>query len=191
MPSDDEISNGVTSSNASDYIKTVVESINNNQKLSKNNYWVPQIIITDDAKIKVERVDKSEEWVQKLVSERNLGDFVEIVNNFSKDCIDGDFIVFSTVESGTQSIYKVVWQNKTVNVVKFGSYSSYIKLAGMYTEDDSISNMNEYVWETLGGEKSNPKAEIEAFTWFKANPTHPFTKLVNDYLIDKLSKNEC
>lgn len=191
MPSDDEISNGVTSSNALDYIKTVVESINNNQKLSKNNYWVPQIIITDDAKINAKRVNKSEEWVQKLVSERDLGDFVEILNNSSQDCIDGEYIAFSTVKSGTQSTYKVIWQNKTANVVKFESYSSYIELAGMYTEDDSIPKMNEYVWETLGGEKSNPKAEIEAFTWFKANPTHPFTKLVNDYLIDKLSKNEC
>ena len=38
MPSDDEVSNGVIFSNALDYLKTVIESINNNQKLSKNNY---------------------------------------------------------------------------------------------------------------------------------------------------------
>lgn len=191
MPSDDEISNGVISSNALDYIKTVAESINNSQKLSKNNYWVPQIIITDNAKIKAEYVDKSEQWVQKLVSERNLGDFVEIVNDFSKDCIDGEFIVFSTIKSGVQSIYKVIWQNKTANIVKFESYSLYDKLTDIYNEDDSVPEMYEYIWDVLGGEKSNPKAEIEAFAWFKANPTHPFTKLVNDYLIDKLSKNEC
>ena len=191
MPSDDEISNGVTSSNASDYIKTVVESINSNQKLSKNNYWVPQVIITDDAKIKIEHVDKSKEWIQKLVLERNLGNFVEILNDSSDNCIDGEFIAFSTVESGVQSIYKVVWQNKTANIVKFGSYSLYDKLIDMWEEDASVPIMEEYIWDDLGGEKSNPKAEIEAFTWFKANPTHPFTKLVNDYLIDKLSKNEC
>ena len=61
----------------------------------------------------------------------------------------------------------------------------------MYEDDDTVSEMNEYIWDVLGGEKSDPKAEIEAFNWFKANPTHPFTKLVNAYLIDKLSKNEC
>ena len=191
MPSDDEVSNGVMSSNALDYLKTVIESINNNQKLSKNNYWVPQIIITDDAKLRVERIDKSEQWVQKLVSERNLGDFVEIVDDFSKDCIDGEFIVFSTIKSGVQSIYKVIWQNKTANMVKFESYLLYDKLTDIYNEDDSVPEMYEYIWDVLGGEKSNPKAEIEAFNWFKANPTHPFTKLVNDYLIDKISKNEC
>lgn len=191
MPSDDEISNGVISSNALDYIKTVVESINGNQKLSKNNYWVPQIIVTDDAKIKAERVNKSEQWVQKLVSERNLGDFIEILNNSSQNCIDGEFIAFSTIKSGVQSIYKVIWQNKTANIVKFESYSTFNELTDVYEDDDTVSEMNEYIWDVLGGEKSDPKAEIDAFNWFKANPTHPFTKLVNDYLIDKLSKNEC
>lgn len=191
MPSDDEIRMGVTSSNAWEYLKLIGENINKKQKLSKNSYWVPQLIFTDDVKIKIEHVDKSKEWIQKLVLERNLGNFVEILHDSSDNCIDGEFIAFSTVESGVQSIYKVVWQNKTANIVKFGSYSLYDKLTDMYVEDNSIPKMEEYIWDDLGGEKSNPKAEIEAFAWFKANPTHPFTKLVNDYLIDKLSKNEC